>query len=167
MKLQAISQLQFNQIEGLRRIIVHDCSHQFAILDLGEPLGYYGISWRNSPLIQPAIALSKDELTLWVGVDQHLVAIDLQDGHICLSLPLHEPLFNIVTMEFRTIVITELEVLLFNNYDCSIEDIKDLPEIATGIQVIGSDLIIEMIDGQRLTFNLEIDKIQDVNLVQQ
>lgn len=55
MKLQPISQLQFNQIGGPRRIIVHESSHQFAILDLGEPLGYYGISWRSSPLIQPAI----------------------------------------------------------------------------------------------------------------
>ena len=165
MKLPPISRSPFNKIEGPRRIILHDCSHQDAILDLGEPLGCYGISWRSSRLIQPAIALSQDELTLWVGVDQHLVELDLQDGHIRLSLPLHERLLNILTMEFRTIALAELEVLLFNNYDCSIETIQDLPEIAAKMTVVGYNLIIETIDGQRLTFNLEIDKIQQANLL--
>ena len=38
MKLHDISQAELNQIEGVRRIIVHDCPHQFAVVDLGEPL---------------------------------------------------------------------------------------------------------------------------------
>ncbi len=163
MKLQHISQAEFNLIEGVRRIIVHDCHHQFALLDLGQPLGRYGISWRSSTIIQPVIMPSKDELTLWVGVDQHLVAIYLQSGRIRLSMPMHENIFNIFTMEFRTIVLTELEVLLFNNYDCSIELIEDLPEIAAGMTVAGSDLVIGLIDGRSLTLNLETYKIQEDN----
>ncbi|MGK7900320.1 MAG: hypothetical protein AB4352_02700 [Hormoscilla sp.] len=163
MKLQHISQAEFNQIEGVRRIIVHDCPHQFALLDLGEPLGHYGISWRSSPIIQPVIIPSKDELTLWVGVDQHLAAIDLRSGRIRLSMAMHENIFNIFTMEFRTIVLTELELLLFNNHDCSIESIEDLPEIAAGMTVAGSDLVIGLIDGRSLTLNLETCKLQVVS----
>ncbi|MBC6477435.1 MAG: hypothetical protein GDA56_06205 [Hormoscilla sp. GM7CHS1pb] len=73
MKLQHISQAGYDRIEGVRRIIVHDCPHQFALLDLGEPLGHYGISWRSSPIIQPVIMPSKDELTLWLEVDPILL----------------------------------------------------------------------------------------------
>ena len=52
MKIQPITKAEFDRIEPSRRVIVHDYPHQFAILNLGEPLGCYGLSWRSSPIIQ-------------------------------------------------------------------------------------------------------------------
>ena len=98
MKLKHISRAEFERIEGARRVIVHDYPHQFALLDLGEALGHYGLSWRSSPIVQPEIELSKDELTLWVGVDQRLAAIALEDGHIRAIVPLHTHLFQILPL---------------------------------------------------------------------
>lgn len=57
MKIQSISKSEFDRIEGSRRVIVHDYPHQFAVLDLGEPLGCYGLSWRSTPMIQPEVVL--------------------------------------------------------------------------------------------------------------
>lgn len=166
MKIQPITKPEFDRIEPSRRVIVHDYPHQFAIVNLGEPLGCYGLSWRSSPIIQPEIELSPDNLTLWIGVDQRLAAIDLQDGHICLALSLHTNLFQILTLESRTIVLTELEVLLFNNSDCSIQCIKSLPEIAADISISGSDLIIRLIDERRLTLNLQNFTLKELILEQ-
>jgi len=154
MKIQHITQVKFNQIEGARRVIVHDCPHQFAIVDLGERLGHYGLSWRSSPIIQPIVTISKDKKFLWLGVDQRLAAIDLQDGHICLSRPLDTYLFQIQSLDDITIVLTELEVLIFNNYDFSIRCTEDLPEVAADITIDGSDLVIKLMDESRLILNL-------------
>lgn len=161
MKIKHISKSEFDRIEGSRRIIVHDYPHQFAVLDLGKPLGYYGLSWRSSPIIQPEIQLSKDKLTLWVGVDQRLTAIDLQSGHMRMLMPLHNNLFQILPLDSRTIILTELEVLLFNNYDCSIQCIKALPEISADISVVGEDLAIRLMDDRCLILNLKTYKLKE------
>ncbi len=55
-------------MEGVRQIIVHDYSHKFAILDLGERLGSYGMSWRyllcaESPGTRAQQEISKQFLT--------------------------------------------------------------------------------------------------------
>ncbi|MCL1472445.1 hypothetical protein [Argonema antarcticum] len=161
MNIQAISQAEFNKIEGVRHIIVHDCSHQFAILDLGEQLEHYGLSWRSSHIIQPVTTLSKDGRTLWVGVDQRLAAIDLQDGHICLSISLHTPLFQILALDDSIVVLTELDVLLFNNSDRSIRCLEGLPEIAADMTVNRSDLVIRLIDENRLILNLDTLELKE------
>ncbi len=154
MNIQPISQAEFNQIEGVRRLIVHDYPHQFAILNLDERNGNYGLSWRSSPIIQPVIIQSKDERILWVGVDQKLAAIDLQDGRICLSMSLHTPLFQILPLDDCTVVLTELDILIFNNSDLSIRYLEGLPEIAADLTVHDGDLIIRLIDENRLILNL-------------
>ncbi|XGV98190.1 MAG: hypothetical protein ACAF41_04495 [Leptolyngbya sp. BL-A-14] len=160
--LQSISLEDFQAIDGVRRIIVHDHPRQFARLDLGEPLGCYGLSWRSDlPVIQPVIAYARDRQTLWVGVDQRLAAIDLRDGHICLSLALYSYLFQIVPLSDRTIILNELEVLLFNNADCSLGHIESLPEIAADCSVTGTNLNIRLYDDRRLALNLQTYKLEE------
>lgn len=68
MKLISINEENFNQIEGVRQIIVHDHSWRFSRLDLGE-IGWYGLSWRSES-IEPVIELSPDGSTLWIGIDE-------------------------------------------------------------------------------------------------
>ena len=68
MKIKSIRESEFNLMEGVRQIIVHDYSHKFAILDLGEKLGSYGISWRyllcaESPGTRAQQEISKQFLT--------------------------------------------------------------------------------------------------------
>jgi hypothetical protein len=45
MTIQIIRESEFNQIEGSRRAIAHDHAHRFAVLDLGDALDCYGLSW--------------------------------------------------------------------------------------------------------------------------
>lgn len=149
MKLQSIEESEFNKIDGSRRVIVNNHSHQFAVLDLGEPLGCYGLSW-GSHIIEPVIELSTEQRTLWIGVDQRLAAIDLQDGHIRVAMPLIGNIFQILIVDDVTAVLTELEVILFNS-SCSIRCIQGLPDLSSEISVSGSDFVIQLFDGSSLT----------------
>ena len=62
MKIQTINQVEFNQINAFRQVITHEYPRQFAILDFGNNLERYGISW-NSDLIEPMVKLSPDGQT--------------------------------------------------------------------------------------------------------
>ncbi|MBO1349644.1 MAG: hypothetical protein EBE86_020725 [Hormoscilla sp. GUM202] len=165
MNIQPISQAEFKQLEGARRVIVHDHPRQFALLDLGQSIGPYGLSWRSSAIIQPVTTIDKDGAHLWVGVDQRLAAIDLQDGHITLSLSLLTPLFDIIALDDCTLVLTELDLLLFNNSDCSIRCLEGLPEIAADITVKDDDLLIRLLDDRHLVLNLQTLQLKEPILV--
>ncbi|MBW4693751.1 MAG: hypothetical protein KME27_18555 [Lyngbya sp. HA4199-MV5] len=164
-QIQSITAEDFQTIDGARRIIVHDHPRQFARLNLGEPLGCYGLSWCSDlPLIQPVIQHSHDRQTLWVGVDQRLAAIDLQDGHISLSLALYYNLFQILPTRDWVAVLTELEVLLFDNSDCSLFCSQALPDLAAELSIINSDLVIRLHDDRRLNLNLQTAKLVSIGL---
>ena len=151
MNIQAISESEFNKIEGLRQIIVHDHSHKFAILDLGGKLGYYGLSWRSSSL-EPIIRVSSEENTVWIGVDQQLASICLQSGRLLVALPLTTYIVQIIIVNRVTAVLTEEEILLFNPGG-SIRFSEDLPDQGMGMSVVGENLVIKMLDGDSLTIN--------------
>ncbi|MGK7900384.1 MAG: hypothetical protein AB4352_03020 [Hormoscilla sp.] len=151
MKIKSIRESEFNLMEGVRQIIVHDYSHKFAILDLGEKLGSYGMSWRSSSL-KPIIKVWSEENAVWVGVDQQLACICLQSGRLLVSLPLTTYIVQIMTLDRVTAVLTEEEVLLFNPGG-SIRFSEDLPDQGIGMSVVGEELAIEMLDGDSLTIN--------------
>jgi len=146
--IKRISELEFNQLEATRKIIVNEHSHVFGIIDLGEPLGNYGLCW-GSDIITPCVELSNDRRTLWVGVDQRLAAIDLQKGHICIAMSLMMPLFQIAIADNFTAVLTELEVLLFSP-NRTLTCFSVLPDLTSKISVSGSDFTIERFDGSSL-----------------
>jgi len=149
MKLKAISKEEFNEIEGVRQVIVHDHPWRFSILYLDETLGCYGLSWR-SELIEPVIKPSPDGAILWIGVDQQVTAICLRTGRICLTLPLIYSFFDFAFWCSTTVVLTELEVLLFNS-NLSIRASYGLPEIADEMLTVGERLVIYSIDRESLT----------------
>ena len=78
-------EVDFNQIDASRQLIATEYSRQLAIIDLGENLGVYGISW-NSDLIKPMVKLSPDRQTIWGGVEQKVAAICRETGKILLTL---------------------------------------------------------------------------------
>lgn len=161
MELQKIQLKDFYKIEAPRRIIVHDCPQQFARLDLKHPLGSYAISWRSGSAIQPIIHLSKSAHKLWVGVDQKIAAIDLENGYLCLSLTLSSHLFQILSLSDRVAVLAELEVLLFNAGDCSIQAIKQLPDIAADMLFVDSNLMIRLLDDRHFILNLQTYELKE------
>lgn len=156
MKIHYIDEYKFQQIEGIRQIIVHDHARRFASINL-DNLGECGLSWR-SDLIEPMLMLSPDNSTAWIGVDQQLVAVDLKQGRIAVALPLISSVIQILTLSDLTVVLTELEVVLFN-LDGSIRCVKGLPDIGSEISVQGTSLIISLLEGDSLILNIETGRL--------
>jgi hypothetical protein len=148
-QIQIIGEPDFKKIEASRRAIAHDHARKFAILDLGDTLGCYGLSWR-SEFVEPIVELSSDEQTVWLGVDQQVAAICLFQGKSRLSLALNSNLIQILNRDRLTAVLTEDEVLLFNP-DFSIRLIKGLPDLAEEIVMVDeSGLEIRLMSGKSL-----------------
>ena len=149
MNIQIIEELEFKKIDASRRAIAHDYARKFGVLDLGDSLSCYGLSWR-SELIEPIVEVSTDGLTVWLGVDQQVAAIYMSQGQIRLSLPLNSNLVQILVGDKLTAVLTEDEVLLFNP-DFSIRLIKGLPDLAEEIVMVDeSGLEIRLMSGESL-----------------
>ncbi|AFY83068.1 hypothetical protein [Oscillatoria acuminata] len=151
MQILAITEVDFYKIDRCRRVISHDCAQKFAAIDLGVPLGCYGLSWR-SDILEPIIVRSPDRLTVWIGVDQQLAAISLDEGRIIVALPLTDYLVQIVAIADVIAVLTQEKVLLFNPGG-SIRFSDDLPDQGIGMTVEGENLVIQMLEGESLTLN--------------
>ncbi|NET56498.1 MAG: hypothetical protein F6K47_10100 [Symploca sp. SIO2E6] len=158
MKIQPIDQSQFQQIQSIRQIIFHDHARKFASLDL-DNLETFGLSWR-SDLIEPLIMLSSDHSTAWIGIDQQLVALDLKQEKISVALPLSSNIVQILIATSLTIVLTELELLLFNS-DCSIRSIKGLPDIGSEILLQDTNLIVRLLEGDSLILDTETGRFKE------
>lgn len=154
MKLIEIDCTTFEQLDPARRIIDAPHSHRFAIVDLNE-LGQYGLGW-NSTLIEPSIKAT--DSMLWIGVDENLVALSLDRGTIVVSLPLFYPLFEILEVDSAIVVITELEVLVFNQ-NGSLRFTEGLPDIAMNWSSQGEHLSIEFLDHAALQLDLKTGKV--------
>jgi|GEM_PF-1045711 len=159
MKVEAIDELAFYQIDAPRRAIEHDCAHRFAQLDLGEPLGRFGLSWR-SPLIEPIVRLALDRQVVWIGIDQQLAAIDLKSGRVLVSLSFSAYLVQILALSGVTAVLTETEVLLFNASG-SIRMRRGLPDLATGMVVAGGELEIDCLEGDGVNLDLQTGVLKE------
>lgn len=153
MKIQAIDEAEFYELEGIRRIIAHDHARKFAAIDFDNSLGRYGLSWR-SDLIAPIIESSSDKSTVWLGVDQQLAAISLPQGRILVSLPLGTNIIQILVVSTITAVLTELEVLLFNS-DGSIRCVQGLPDLPAKMSVYGDDLVIQFLEGESWKLDIQ------------
>lgn len=152
----SISEQEFNQIDGCRQIIADEHARRFAVLDLGNPHGCYGIGW-NSELIDPEVVCSADERTIWVGVDQYLAAIDRLTGRIRISVKLQANLFEIMEMEKLIVVRAETEVLVFNP-DFSILFDEIFLNVTEEILITGDDLMVRFMEGDVVMVNLNTGK---------
>jgi hypothetical protein len=158
-KIQTISKSAFDQIDGVRQVIAHEYSHKFALLDLGDRLGCYGLSWR-SQLVEPIVELSTTQNLVWIGVDQQLAAVCLQSGRIVLAMPLTSNILQILFMEPITAVLTENEILIFNP-NGSLRFNHGLPEIPEEVSIVGTKLLIRLIEGESLTLEPQIGVIKE------
>lgn len=154
MQLINIDRTTFEQLDPIRRIIDAPHSHRFAIVDLDE-LGKYGLGW-NSTLIEPSITIVADSM-LWIGVDENIVALELNCGRILVALPLYYPLFEILEVGSVIAIITELEVLVFNQ-NGSLRFTEGLPDIAASWRTEGNLLVIELLEHAILELNVETGK---------
>lgn len=153
MKLHNISELDFHKIDGSRQVIANEHARKFAALELNDSLKWYGISWR-SELVDPIIKLSKDKLSVWIGVDQQLGAISLATGRIYVALTLNTNILQILSIDTLTAVLAETDVLLFNA-DFSIANFLGLPDVAEEISISGKSLVIQLMGGSSLIWDTQ------------
>lgn len=158
MNIQLIDQEQFNKIDVSRQIIVHEYPSQFACIDLGEKIGKYGINW-NSELIESFCKISPDYKTIWLGVEQKLVAICCSRGNILLALPLTSYLIQLLPLETMTIVLTEQEIMILNCRG-SIRYSKALPDVAVGMSCQDNHILIELSYGESLILDLNTGHLE-------
>ena len=149
--IQPISESQFQQLEGVRQIIAHEFSRQFALLDLGESLGSYGLSWRSDRL-EPTIAVSPTQNAVWIGVEQQLAAICLNSGQILVRLPFCTYIVQILSLPEVIAVLAEEEIVLFN-LGGSIRFSDNLPDQGVEMSVVGDDIAIALLEGETLKIN--------------
>ena len=83
MEIQPISQSQFQQLPDVRQIISHDYARKYGAIVL-ENLETFELSWR-SERVDPIVELSSDKTIAWLGVDQQLIALNLNQGRICVA----------------------------------------------------------------------------------
>lgn len=159
MELRTISAQEFKSIDSSRQAIADEHPRKFAVLDLGERVGVYGLGW-NSQLIDPEIVVSADGQTVWLGVDQYLVAIDRSTGQIQVALKLRSNLLEIIAAQKLIAVRAETEVLLFNP-DFSILVDEDFPDITEEISINDNKLEIRFLEGYSLTLDLQTGKIDN------
>ncbi len=153
MKIETISKSEFDKIPGIRQIVCHEYAQKFARLDLGEVLGDYGLSWRSQS-VELSIEYSTNQEMLWIGIDRQLVAIGLESSRICLAMPLTGNLIQMAIIEKVTAVLTENEILLFNP-NGSLRFNHGLPDFPEQFSIIGNNLAIQLMEGDRFSLNLE------------
>ena len=173
MNLKTIEEANFNQIENIRQIIFHDHSHQFAILNLEEKLGNYGLSWRSNHT-QPIIEHSSTQKLLWIGIDQQLAAICQQTGRLNLKMNLtsniislllyqetthQEATYQETTYQEITAVLTEDRLLIFNP-NGSMRYSQGLPDMPEEMSIVGNNLLIEFLEENSLIVNPQTGKVE-------
>jgi hypothetical protein len=149
--IQPISESQFQQLEGVRQIVAHDSSGQFALLDLGESLGSYGLAWKSDKL-EPIVVASATQNAVWIGVEQQLAAISLKTGQIFVRLPFCTYIVQILSLPEVTAVLAEEEVVLFNPGG-SIRFSDNLPDQGVEMSVVGENIAIALLEGDTLQIN--------------
>lgn len=78
-------------------------------------------------------------------------------------MSLHTPVFQILALNECTVVLTEMDILLFNNSDASIRCLEGLPEIAADITVDGAELVIHLLDENRLILNFQTLQLKEAS----
>ncbi len=154
MQLINTDRAAFEKLDPTRRIIDADHAHRFAILQLDQ-WGNYGLSW-NSELIEPSISILRE--LIWIGVDQNVVALDATHGRVRMALPLWTPLFDIAVWHDSAIVISELEVSVFNA-DASLRFVETLPDIAAKWSFQQNQMSIELLDQSTLLLDLPSGRV--------
>ena len=158
MNLTTIEEANFNQIENIRQIIFHDHSHQFAILNLEEKFGNYGLSWRSNHT-QPIIEHSSTQKLLWIGIDQQLAAICQQTGRLNLKMNLTSNIISILFSQEIAAVLTEDRLLIFNP-NGSIRYSQGLPDMPEEMSIIGNKLLIEFMEENSIIVNPQTGKVE-------
>ena len=151
MKVKRISEQEFNQIDGCHQIIAEEYARQFATLKLSNNV--YGLAWNSGELIEPEVVLLPDGQAAWVGVNQYLVVIEVETGHVRVSMKLLSNILEIIAVERLVAVRAEIEILLFKQ-DFSILFDECFPDITEKISIINDKLSIQFLEGY--TFLLDI-----------
>lgn len=151
MLLTKITDREFQEFESSRQLEFHDYPREFARLELGKDLGEYGLGW-GSEMIEPAIQITDDDRYLWLGIDFKLVAFDRSDASLILSMPLHTPVLEILSVQDTIAVLTELEVILFQKNGL-MKCFLGLPDLAETLEFASPNFIVKLFDGTELTVN--------------
>lgn len=142
--INSITKAEFNSIDPIHRVIVHDHPRRFACLQLPHASYHLGMSWR-SDLIEPTLAEDQKSSVLWIGVVQRLACV-AQDGGVRFSVALNSPLLQIKIDPEFTVPLCEAGFSVVNN-DASIRHTKDSSEIRDLVDVQDDKVIVSLLDG--------------------
>lgn len=154
MKIIDVDRATFEKLDPVRRVIDAPHAHRFAIVH-HDSFGDYGLAW-NSELIEPSITTVANSM-IWIGVDENLVALELHQGRFLVALTLHYPLFEILEVGSAIVVITELEILVFNQ-NGSLRFTQGLPDMATNWSFQQDQMSIELLDQSTIQIDLRSGK---------
>ena len=156
--LRTLTSGEFKSVDPARHLISHENARRYAAIDLGGTAGSYVLSWR-SDLVEPVIDLSPAGERLWVAVDQQVACVELGSGEVQVRLPLFGNALDIDFAGDCTAVLTESEVLLFND-TLSLRALAHLPDLPESMCVSGNNLAIQFADSPALTLDVASGRLQ-------
>lgn len=141
--MKSISSEAFEAWEPCRKLISHDHARRFGAVEVSA--GDFALSW-HSDLIEPCVATGSDGDT-WVGVDQRVACIS-RDGRIVVSLGLHHSLLIVRCFGRYTVVLSELEAIVFDR-EHAIVKLDSFPDLAGDVIEEDGELVVVLLDGRR------------------
>jgi hypothetical protein len=144
-----ITESQFYEYDFNLRLFEHDYPRRFGRYELPEGNSFV-FSWR-SDIIHPSIAVCELSNITYIGVDEHLAAINAS-GIVLFSIPLTSLLFAIKSAGAFTIAVCEQQAIIFNA-DGSTKNTIDFSDIAEKFSINDNSLTISFMDGGHEHYN--------------
>ncbi len=157
--LKSVESSEFYQLEPVRQVITHEGMRRFAIATLKD-FGNYGLGW-PSDLVEPSLIFDADTSMLWLGVDERVVALNVQTGRVEVSLKLDSVLFDILWVDGAIAIVCELEVLAFNASG-SLRFVQPLPDVVSGAIAKEKQLILETLESQTFELNIQQGELREL-----
>lgn len=150
--LTPITGIEFAGSDATHRIIEHDHPRRFASLVLPRAARPLFLSWR-SDLVEPSVRTDARGESVWVGVDQRLACVAL-DERTLFSIGLDTPLLEINAVAADvTIALCGTQAVTINR-DYSLRSVIGFPDRVESVAVQPGKLIVSLLGGESKTCQL-------------
>jgi hypothetical protein len=146
-----ITEIDYYSVDPIFRVIVHGDPRKFGTVLLPGQSRRVVLCWR-SDLVQPMTVFDPQTSTVWIGVDQRVVAIGAE-GNVVFSIGLNSNFVQVLPLRQCAVVLCETQAVAVNS-DYSLRRILDLPDIPDAARSQDNKLAVTFVDGRTEVYTL-------------